>query len=88
MIDNINTTDDRIKTLLLKIKDGSANSDERKEYIELLYKHNYINTSDYNKYLKDLQKPTSSNSLGEILVGLGLAVLIGALVGDLFKEKK
>ena len=76
--------DKRIKFLLYKIKKSKATKKEQKEYIDLLYEGAYINTSEYNRHLSDFNKENSS--LGEALVGIGIAVLVGALIAELFKK--
>lgn len=86
MNDTIQNSDQRIKFLLFKIKNGTATLVETREYIDLLYNNGYINIGDYNKYKQDLNKP--SPNFVEVLIGIGLAVLIGAIIGDLFKGKK
>lgn len=86
MNNNIQNSDQRIKFLLYKIKNNTATQEERKEYIDLMYSNGYINKVEYDNYKNQLKKP--STDFAEILVGLGLAVLIGALIGELFKGDK
>ncbi|NPU90261.1 MAG: hypothetical protein HPY87_10365 [Fervidobacterium sp.] len=86
MNDNIQNSDQRIKFLLYKIKNNTATQEERKEYIDLMYSNGYITELEYENYKNQLKKPTTA--FAEILVGLGLAVLIGALIGELFKCDK
>jgi hypothetical protein len=86
MNDTIQNNDQRIKYLLYKINNGTASLIERREYIDLLYNNGYINLTEYNKYKLDLNKP--SPNFGEVLVGIGLAVLIGTLISEMFKGKK
>jgi len=83
---NIQNNDQRIKFLLYKIKNKTATQEEQKEYIELMRTEEYITQEEYEKYQAESKKPTSD--IGEFLVGLGLAVLIGTLLSDLFKSKK
>ncbi|MCO6176246.1 hypothetical protein NHF50_14440 [Flavobacterium sp. NRK F10] len=86
MNNNIQNSDQRIKFLLYKIKNNTATQEERKEYIDLMYSNGYITKTEYENYKNQLKKPTTD--FAEILVGLGLAVLIGALIGELFKGDK
>lgn len=86
MNNNIQNSDQRIKFLLYKIKENTSTHEERKEYIELMYSNGYITKVEYENYKNQLEKPTTD--FAEILVGLGLAVLIGALIGELFKGDK
>ncbi len=86
MNSNIQNSDQRIKFLLYKIKNNTATQEERKEYIDLMYSNGYITKAEYENYKNQLKKPTTD--FAEILVGLGLAVLIGALIGELFKGDK
>lgn len=86
MNNNFQNSDQRIKFLLYKIKNNTATQEERKEYIDLMYSNGYITKTEYENYKNQLKKPTTD--FAEILVGLGLAVLIGALIGELFKGDK
>jgi hypothetical protein len=86
MNNNIQNSDQRIKFLLYKIKNNTATQEEKKEYIELMYSNGYITKVEFENYKNQLKKPTTD--FAEILVGLGLAVLIGALIGELFKGGK
>jgi hypothetical protein len=86
MNNNIQNSDQRIKFLLYKIKNKTASQEEKMEYIELMYSNGYITKEEFENYKNQLKKP--SNNFAEILIGLGLAVLIGALISELFKGGK
>lgn len=79
-----NNTDKRIKFLLYKIKSKTATPNEEKEYLELLREGGYIDATEYNNYKKELEK--GNVGIGEALVGIGLAVLVGVLIAELFKK--
>ncbi len=85
MADLVQNTDQRLKLLIYKIKHGTATTVERQEYLDLLYNGGHITPDDYNKYKPKVKNPDSG--FGDLLIGLGLAVLIGALIGELFKKK-
>lgn len=85
MEQNTLNTDRKIKFLLYKIKNNTATIEERNEYIDLLLKGNYINKTEYNKYKKELNGENST--IGETLIGIGLAVLVGALIAKLFEKE-
>lgn len=76
--------DERIKILLYKIKNSTVTKIERKEYIDLLFEGNYIDLMEYNKYITEFNR--DKLNIGETLVGIGLAVLVGALIAELFKK--
>ena len=85
MEQNILNTDRRIKFLLYKIKNETTTKTERNEYVDLLLQGGYINQTEYEKYKKDLNSEEST--IGEALIGIGLAVLVGALIAKLFKSE-
>ncbi|MEQ9188353.1 MAG: hypothetical protein RLP15_11505 [Cryomorphaceae bacterium] len=77
--------DDRISELLYLIKGENATRAQKEEYINLLYVEGYIGDEEFSEYKKKLDDP--SKKIGEVLVGLGLAVMIGALISELFSKK-
>ena len=85
MMDNSLEIDKRIKFLLYKIKNKKATKLEKNEYIDLLLKGGYIDNTEYEKYKKELKG--TENGIGEALVGIGLAVLVGTLLSKLFSSK-
>lgn len=86
MTNVVNNNDQRLKYLIYKIKNKTATTADRQEYLDLLLSGGHINNADYNKY--KLQVKNSETGFGDLLIGLGVAVLIGALVGELFKGKR
>ncbi len=85
MEQNTLNTDKRIKFLLYKIKNNNATKEERNEYLYLLLKGGYINQTEFNKHKKELNGGESK--IGETLVGIGLAVLVGTLIVKLFEKE-
>lgn len=85
MEQNTLNTDRRIKFLLYKIKNNTATKKERSEYLDLLLQGGYIDQSEFNKYKKELNGEKST--IGETLVGIGLAVLVGTLIAKLFEKE-
>jgi hypothetical protein len=75
---------ERLKYLIFKIKSKTATSSEKKEYLDLMKDLGYIKAEDYNKSKKEIE----SNEFWEGILGLGLAVLIGAAIVELFNSKK
>lgn len=85
MINESINRDSRIKYLLYKIQNNTATNLEREEYIDLLYQGGYVNHTEYSQYKNDFRK--GKESTGDILIKIGLAVLVGALIAELIKEK-
>ncbi|MFP2995112.1 hypothetical protein ABN763_04345 [Spongiivirga sp. MCCC 1A20706] len=85
MEQNTLQTDRRIKFLLYKIKNDTATKEERNEYLDLLFQGGYINKLEFDKYKKELNGEKSA--IGEALVGIGLAVLVGTLIAKLFEKE-
>lgn len=86
MNNKIQNSDQRIKSLLYKIKNKTATQEECNEYIDLMHSNGYIDKVEHENYKKQVKKPTSK--FAEILISLGLAVLLGALIGEILKDKK
>ena len=85
MEQNTLNTDRRIKFLLYKIKNNNATKEERNEYLDLLHKGGYIDQTEFNQHKKELN--SGESTIGETLVGIGLAVLVGTLIAKLFEKE-
>ncbi len=74
-------TDDYQKILELKqlIDSGEANSNQKREYMKILFNNGHISESQYQKYLND---QTKEDILGAGLV-IGGFLLVSWLIGKL-----
>lgn len=85
MVDLSANNDERIKYLLYKVRNNQATYEEKKEYVDRLYEGGYLTIEEYNQYKAELDKEKPST--GKTLVQIGLAVLVGVLLGELFAKK-
>lgn len=76
--------DQRINELLYKMQANKATTAEKKEYVTLLLNGGYIDTAEFEKHMKDLDKANFTPS--ETLIGIGVAIFLGALLAELFKK--
>ena len=74
---------DRLRFLIYKINSKTATSIEKKEYLELMRALGHIKEEDYTKSKNEID----SSQFWDGLLGLGLAVLIGAAIVEIFKKK-
>lgn len=74
---------ERLKYLIYRINSKTATSPEKNEYLELMRQMGYIKEDEYAKSKSELE----TNAFWDGLLGLGLAVLIGAAIVEIFKKK-
>lgn len=77
---------ERLQYLLYRINQGQATTPERREYIDLLFAGGYLSAEDYRGHLAQL--PQSGPSVGEALIGIGVAALLGMAIAELLKGRK
>jgi len=87
MIQNNINIDKKIKFLLYKINNKTATLSEKNEYVNLLLEGGYIDKAEYEKYKKEFNGKESNTTLGETLVGIGIAVLLGTLISKIFEKE-
>lgn len=87
MIQNTIHIDNRIRFLLYRINNNLATLEEKNEYLDLLFQGSYINQLDYNKNKKELNNNGNTTNLGEAIIGIGIAVLVGTLLSKLFEKE-
>tara|TARA_R110000751_G_scaffold206931_1_gene310870 strand:+ start:353 stop:616 length:264 start_codon:yes stop_codon:yes gene_type:complete len=87
MIQNNINIDNRIRFLLYRINNNLATIEEKNEYLDLLLQGGYINKIDYDKNKKELTNKGNSTNLGEAIIGIGIAVLVGTLLSKLFDKE-
>lgn len=87
MIGNNINIDNRIRFLLYRINNNLATLEEKNEYLDSLFQGGYINRPEYDKYQKELNNNGKSTNLGEAIVGIGIAVLVGTLLSKLFDKE-
>ncbi|WP_028873225.1 hypothetical protein [Psychroserpens burtonensis] len=87
MIQNNINIDNRIRFLLYRINNNLATIEEKNEYLDLLLQGGYINKTDYDKNKKELTNKGNSTNLGEAIIGIGIAVLVGTLLSKLFDKE-
>lgn len=87
MVQNNINIDKQIKFLLYKINNKTATISEKKEYVDLLLEGGYINKTEYKKYKEEFSVKESNTTLGEAIVGIGIAVLVGTLISKIFEKE-
>lgn len=76
---------ERLSFLGDKVKAGNATKIEKDEFIQMLYQNGSITEKQYNDY-----KVNGNKNVDDILnaaLAIGAVILIGYLIGELFKEK-
>jgi hypothetical protein len=76
----------RLSYLGDKLKSGIATSQEKDEYINILYKNGKISQKQYEAYFANPNKSNSEEILNAAL-SIGAILLIGYLISEMFKSK-
>ena len=76
----------RLSFLGDKIKAGTATRAEQDEFMNMLYQNGSISQKQYNEYLTNGNKGNTDEIVNTALA-VGAVVLIGYLLGELFKGK-
>lgn len=77
---------ERLALLGNRVRDKQASKNERDEFMQMMYQNNNITEQQYNEYRSN--HGSKADEIVNSALSIGVIVLLGYLLGEVFKTSK